>query len=146
MTEQIRKDPPPAWWFDDRKAQFPHHLDLVGMAQEAGVGLLTGTDMAATIVPGASLHREMELHVEAGLSTTQALRSATANPAAAFGRDDLGTIEPGRIADMVLLRSNPIDNISNVREIDAVIARGRLFNREAIDGLLAEGRESAKLR
>ena len=90
MIEQIRKSPPPKGWLEDRKAQFPHHRDLVAMAQRLGVGLLAGTDMAARIAPGASLHRELELLVESGLSPLQALCTATTNPAQAIGRDDLG--------------------------------------------------------
>ena len=146
MMEQIRKDAPPREWLDDRKAQFQHHLELMGMAQRSGVGLLAGTDMAARIVPGVSLHRELELLVESGLSPIEALRAATTNPARAFKRDDLGEIGTGRIADLVLLRKNPLENIANVREVDGVVALGRLYDRQALDGLLIEATEAAKVR
>lgn len=146
MIKKIRKNPPTREWLYDRRAQFPHHLELVGIAQRSGVGLLAGTDMAARIVPGDSLHRELELLVESGLSPIEALRTATANPAQAFERDDLGAIEPERIADMVLLRKNPLESISNVREIDGVVARGRFFDREALDGLLNTATEAARFR
>ena len=83
LTEKIREQPPPSEWLEDRRAQFPHHQELVGMARKAGGGLLTGTDLAARIVPGISLHRELELFVDCGISPLEALRAATANPAAA---------------------------------------------------------------
>lgn len=145
MIEAIRRSPPPTEWLTDRKEQFPHHLDLVGMAQRSGVGVLAGTDMAARIVPGQSLHRELELLVESGLTPLEALRAATTNPARAFGRADLGAIEAGRTADFVLLRADPLDQISNVRAIEAVVARGRVYDRAALDGLLAAGAAAAKI-
>lgn len=146
MIEGIRKNPPPAEWLADREVQFPHHQDLVGMAQRSGVGLLAGTDMAARIVPGVSLHRELELLVDSGLSPIEALRAATANPAQAFQRGDLGRIEVGRTADMVLLSANPLEDISNLRAIEVVVAQGRLYDRQSLDGLLAAAVEAAKVR
>ena len=145
MLEGIRKDPPPPAWLKDRMAQFPHHLELVGIAHNAGVGLLAGTDMAARIVPGFSLHRELELLVHSGLPPLHALRAATSSPARALGQGELGTIEPGKLADMVLLRADPLKEITNVTRIDAVISCGRVFDRQALDRLLAQGRESAKV-
>jgi len=144
MVEAIRKEPPPATWLADRREQFPHHQDLVLMAQRAGVGLLAGSDMAARIAPGAGLHRELELLVESGLPPLEALRAATANPARAFERPDLGAIEAGCVADLVLLRANPLEDVSNVRKIEAVIARGIAYDRPALDALLAEATETAK--
>ena len=89
----------------------------------AGVPILAGTDQA---VPGHSLHREMEIFVEAGFTPEQALQSATVVPARLFGRD--GTIEPGKKADLVLVDGNPLADIRDSRRIRAVVSRGRLFD------------------
>ena len=74
----------------------------------------------------SGLHKELSLLVEAGLTPAQALAAATINPARFLGLEkELGTIEPGKIADMVLLDSNPLADIRSVSRIDAVIANGR---------------------
>ena len=78
--------------------------------------------------PGFSLHEELALLVIAGLTPVEALRSATLNPAKFFGLDQtLGTIEQGKIADLVLLDANPLQDIRNTRRISAVGANGRLY-------------------
>lgn len=74
----------------------------------------------------------------------QALQSATLNPARFLGREkDLGTVEAGKIADLVLLDANPLDNIGNTRKIAAVVYGGRVFDRSALDGMLAKVQDLA---
>ena len=100
---------------------------LVPLMQQAGVTLLAGTDNAGE--PGEGLHRELELLVEAGLTPAEALQAATRNAATIMGRQrDLGTIEVGRIADLVLLEANPLEDINNVRRIVTVIQAGRVVH------------------
>jgi imidazolonepropionase-like amidohydrolase len=85
------------------------------------------------------LHRQLARLVEAGLTPLQALRSVTANPARIFGlADSLGTVEVGKLADLVVLDANPLVEISNTQRIRAVVADDRLHRREDLDRLLGE--------
>lgn len=99
----------------------------------AGGVLVTGTDSPnQMLVPGASEVGELELLVNAGLSPQDAILAATANAAALLGADSLGQLATGRPADLVVLRQNPLDNISNVRLIDRVMVRGVLMRADSI--------------
>jgi hypothetical protein len=123
-----------------RQVHYAMRSRIVRDEQQAGVGILAGTDAgAAYSVHGFSLHDELDaLVVDARLSPLDALRAATINPARFLGRErDLGTIEKGKLADLVLLDANPLERISNTRRISAVIADGRYFPREALNALLA---------
>lgn len=91
----------------------------------AGVPLLAGSDTIMPYVfPGSSLHEELALMVEAGLPPLAALQTATVNPARFLGRDDLGAVREGALADLVLLQADPLANIANVRRIDGVAIGG----------------------
>jgi len=100
------------------------------------IPILAGTDWGSFLKekgaqPGRCLHDELALLVEAGFTPAEALRAATLNPASFFGfSDSLGTIEVGKIADLVLLEADPIQNIQNTTRIAAVIQRGRLVRGE----------------
>jgi imidazolonepropionase-like amidohydrolase len=108
----------------------------------AGVGILAGCD---AMIAGFCVHDELGLMVDAGMAPVAALQTATINPARYLGREmTLGTIEPGRSADLVLLDANPLDDIANIRRIRAVIAAGRFFDRSALDQLLAAARNAAQ--
>lgn len=113
---------------------------LVGEMQRAGVGLLAGTDDANPFCfPGFSLHDELALLVAAGLPPLAALQAATLNPARFFHQlDSLGTIEEGKLADLVLLDANPLEDIHNTKRISAVIANGRLSDRTTLAELLSQ--------
>jgi imidazolonepropionase-like amidohydrolase len=116
--------------------------------QRAGVPMLAGTD-AAWYQPytyaGFSLHDELGLLVSAGLTPAQAIRSATIDPARFLGMDrDLGSIENGKLADLLLLSADPLLNIANTRKIEAVIVDGRVLDRKALDSLLADAENAAK--
>lgn len=116
-------------------------LELAGAMQRAGVGILAGTDTGFGnfyTIPGFSLHDELELLVSAGLTPLQSLQAATLNPAIFLGAQRaLGTVEKGKIADLVLLDANPLEDIRNTRRINAVVANGRFLSREELDMLLA---------
>ena len=120
----------------------PLELENVRLLNEAGVLLLAATDVGVPLqVPGISLHVELERLVEAGLSPLRALQSATLNPARVVKMtDSLGSIEPGKLADLVLLDANPLEDIRNTQKIRAVVADGRLYRRADLDQLLAGSR------
>jgi imidazolonepropionase-like amidohydrolase len=124
---------------DVRRARFARFLDIVGNMQQAGVGILAGTDVGnPLIVPGFSLHDELALLVQAGLSPLQALQTATLNPASYLeATDSVGTVEVGKLADLILLQANPLQDISNTRRIAAVVLRGRYLDRRDLDALMA---------
>lgn len=119
--------------------------EQVRLANEAGVVLLAATDVGIPMqVPGISLHEELALLVQAGLTPLEAVRTATLNPARVLGlADSLGTIEAGKLADLVLLEANPLKDITNTRQIAAVILDGRYLDRAALDELLAEVERAA---
>lgn len=119
---------------------------IVGKMNTAGVRIMAGTDTTAPFVfPGSSLHEELGLLVRAGLTPMQALQAATKLPAEFLGRlQTQGTIELGKSADLVLLDANPLDEIQNTQKIRAVILRGKLLDRNSLDGLLTKEENFAK--
>jgi imidazolonepropionase-like amidohydrolase len=130
------------------KRVFQKELEIVGAMRKAGVQLLAGTDTGNPFCyPGFSLHEELALLVIAGLTPVEALRSATLNPAKFLGLDKtLGTIEQGKIADLVLLDANPLEDVRNTQKINAVISNGRLFDRKALDKMLAQAEAATNRR
>ena len=116
------------------------HVRLVKAFREAGVPVVAGTDAGTSgVVWGFSLHDEIELLVKAGLTTKEALVSATRLPATWLGIEDkTGTVEVGKYADLVLLDANPLDNISNTRKISGVFVNGQWVSRKKIDATLAD--------
>lgn len=114
-------------------------LRLVRNMRDRGVGLLAGTDFPNPVmVPGPTLHEELALFVRAGLTPAEALRTATLNPALFFGMaDSLGTVEAGKLAELVLLEANPLEDIRNTTRISGVVRGGRYLDRAQLDGLLA---------
>jgi len=120
---------------------FNRQLTTVPLMQRAGVTLLAGTDFGTDgyPVPGYSLHQELALLVQAGLSPLQALQSATVNAARALGgSDSLGTVSEGKLADLVLLDADPISDVANARRVRAVFTNGRYLARAALDAMLRE--------
>jgi imidazolonepropionase-like amidohydrolase len=107
------------------------NVELVSMMQKAGVGLLAGTDLPPNAKNGA-LQDELVALVDAGLTPMQALKTATRNPAEFLGKlDSAGTIERGKLADLVLLNANPLDDIHNTSRIFAVIIQGQVVSRQS---------------
>jgi imidazolonepropionase-like amidohydrolase len=114
------------------------YLEVVAMMGRLGVPILAGTDARNPYcLPGFSLHDELALLVQAGLTPAAALRTATISPAVFLGREqDLGTIAKGKLADLVLLDANPLKDIANTTRINAVVVNGRLLERKALNNML----------
>jgi imidazolonepropionase-like amidohydrolase len=122
-----------------RKKFVQMELDMTLAMFRAGVPFLAGTDTAAGVhvFPGFSLHQELALFVQAGLTPLQALQTATLNPAKFMNRlADLGTVERGKLADLVLLEANPLEDIANTKKIRAVVLAGRYLDRTELDRML----------
>jgi imidazolonepropionase-like amidohydrolase len=114
---------------------------------KSGVRMMAGTDVATLLIyPGYSLHDELQLLVKyVGLTAMEAIISATRYPAEFFSiQNALGTIEKGKIADLVLVDANPLDDISNTKRIAAVVLNGKYFSKEARERMLAEVEAAAK--
>jgi imidazolonepropionase-like amidohydrolase len=113
-------------------------LELTGFSHKRGLKILAGTDSYDPYsFPGFSLHSELEQLVKAGLSPAEALATATINPSEYFAvSNDYGTIEKGKVADILLLNENPLIDIKNSTSIDMIFFNGSLYNREELDGLL----------
>lgn len=111
----------------------PNQDLFLRLFQQAGGIIAAGTDATnQQLVPGASLHRELELLVLAGLAPEQALLAATRNAALLLGADSVGTIAPGRVADLVVLSADPLANITNTRAIEYVMQRGTLHRADSL--------------
>ena len=131
---------------DAGRRAFAGELAMVRRMHVAGVSFLAGTDSANPFVPpGFSLHEELKLLVAAGLSPMETLQAATRNPARYLGRErELGTIEVGKLADLVLLDSDPLADIASTRRIAAVIVNGRYLGRADLDAMLARVEASVR--
>lgn len=142
MMPDLLKDP-----LELRRDYFARNLQMVGAMHRAGVPFMAGTDTApgVYIMPGFSLHDELANFVEAGFTTMESLQTATSNPARFLGMEDrLGSVDPGKTADLVLLSANPLEDIRNTTKITAVIVNGRLLDRAALDGILKKVEAAAK--
>ncbi|MFZ2054304.1 MAG: amidohydrolase family protein [Candidatus Aminicenantales bacterium] len=126
-------------WAVEKKV-YRKELALVGAMHRAGVKLLAGTDTGNPYCfPGFSLHDELGLLVEAGLTPLEALQAATYNAAEFLGMmDSIGTVEEGKIADLVLLDADPIKDIANTKKIAAVIVGGKFYSRSSLGEMLAK--------
>lgn len=121
-----------------QKQLFDHDIELVKAMHTAGVPLLAGTDTPNPFTyPGFSLHDELQLLITAGLTPAEALDTATRRAAQFLGVDhDFGTIEEGKVANLLLLDANPLSDIANTKKIHAVILRGKLLDRPKFNQLL----------
>ena len=132
-----------------RKRFVEKELEVVNAMHRAGIPFLAGTDTppGVYVFPGFSLHEELQRFVAAGFTSMEALQTATLNPAKFLGIDDrLGTIEKGKLADLVLLDANPLDDIRNTQKIAAVIVNGRYLSRADLDKMLAGVEAAAKAK
>jgi len=114
-------------------------LPLVAPLRRAGVEFMAGTDTPVPSAAGFASHDELALLVKGGLTPEEALETATRNPARFLGRErDLGTVERSKIADLVLLIPNPLQDIHNTTKISAVILHGQFLDRRVLDGMMKD--------
>ena len=125
-----------------KKREYAKMLEEVHRAQTLGVHLLAGTDITIPYTyPGFSLHDELQLFVDAGLTPKQALETATTNPALLLGLSKTwGRVEPGYSANLVLLNADPLADISNTTKIDSVVVNGQWLDRNKLDQLLKDAK------
>src|SRR3984957_7430393 len=126
LAQQLTDVGPPS----DRSALgdkvFAKNLEIVGALHKAGIPVVAGTDQA---VPGYSLHREIELYVQAGFTPMEAIQAATIVPARAMGVDnESGTVEKGKRGDLVLINGDPLADIHNTRNVEYVITNGAMYH------------------
>jgi imidazolonepropionase-like amidohydrolase len=132
-----------------RKRFVEKELKVVNAMHRAGIPFLAGADTppGVYVFPGFSLHEELQRFVAAGFTPMEALQTATLNPAKFLGMEDrLGTIEKGKLADLVLLDGNPLDDIRNTQKIAAVIVNGRYLSRSDLDKMLAGVEAAARAK
>jgi imidazolonepropionase-like amidohydrolase len=131
--------------FTLREKLLARSMQVVQQMEAAGVPIMAGTDSAAPyVVPGFALHEELGLMVRAGLSPMQALQAATKDPAEFLGKlETQGTIEKGKMADLVLLDGDPLRGIANIEKIRSVFVRGKRVDRRMLDELLASAERYA---
>ncbi len=130
-----------------QKRLFQKEMETVGAMHRAGVPLMAGTDGGPYTVPGFGLHQELALLVKAGLTPMEALQAATINPARFLGEaDKLGTIEQGKLANLILLDASPLEDISNTERIAAVVLNGRFFPRIILRMMLANVEKALAVR
>jgi imidazolonepropionase-like amidohydrolase len=147
---QERTEPQRRRWnfqeFQLARSLFSAEQHVAGSMFRAGVPLMAGTDaMNPYCFPGFSLHDELVLLVESGLTPLAALQAATLNPAKFLGRSsEIGTIETGKIANLVLLRADPLSDIHNTTQIQGVWLQGKYFDEAALAQLLETAKQAAR--
>jgi imidazolonepropionase-like amidohydrolase len=126
LVEQLNKKGAPPEEAQAVRATIATLLKIIGALHREGIPIVAGTDVG---VPGHTLHRELELYVKAGLTPLEAIQAATVVPARVMKQqNEVGTVEAGKRADIIILDGNPLDDISNIRRIRFVLAQGRLFD------------------
>jgi imidazolonepropionase-like amidohydrolase len=118
------------------RALYPRQLSLTKLFAERGVPMMTGTDGGAMMGPGLTLRQEFAELAKAGLSPLKILQMTTTNPAEYLGRQDtMGTVEPGRHADLIVLDANPLDDVENLHHINAVVRAGKHYSAAELSAL-----------
>lgn len=117
---------------------------LIRELHEAGATILAGADSPQILsVPGDAIHHELAIYVDAGLTPAEALATATSNVADYLGEKNRGCLDPGCVADVVLLEANPLDDIDNTRSIQGVMRAGEWYDRKELDQALEAIEERA---
>lgn len=126
LIEQIHKKGAPAEQAEAIRLVLETLFRIIGALHRAGVPIVAGTDVG---VPGHTLHRELELYVKAGMTPMEAIQAATLIPARVMKMEtEVGIIESGKRADILVVAGNPLEDISNIRKTEWVVSQGRLFN------------------
>jgi len=138
---RFRNRTPKDW--EDSKTFYKKGNSFVTLLHENNVAMLAGTDFPNPYCfPGSSLHEELQLFNDAGLTPLEALQTATLNPAKYLNKtDSLGTIAPNKYADILLLSGNPLADISNTKKIAGLCVNGKFYNRKDLDALKGSAKE-----
>jgi imidazolonepropionase-like amidohydrolase len=125
LAEQLTDVGPPTERSEIGEKLFLKELGIVGALHKAGIPIVAGTDQT---VPGHSLHREIELYVQAGFTPMEAIQAATIVPARAMGVEkELGTVEKGKRGDLIIISGSPLEDIHNTRNVESVITNGVMY-------------------
>ena len=125
LSEQLTDVGPPTERSKMGDAVLAKEIAIVGALHRAGIPVVAGTDQT---VPGYSLHREIELYVQAGFTPMEAIQAATIVPARVMGMEkQSGTVEKGKRADLILINGNPLEDIHNTRNVEYVITNGTMY-------------------
>jgi imidazolonepropionase-like amidohydrolase len=126
LVEQLSDVGPPTDRSEMVEKAFEKDLQIVGALHRTGVPIVAGTDQT---VPGHSLHREIELYVQAGFTPMEAIQAATIVPAHVMGVDkETGTVEAGKRADLIVIDGDPLADIRNTRNVELVVTGGKMYN------------------
>lgn len=126
LAQQLADVAPPTDRSEIGEKVYEKELEIVGALHRAGIPVVAGTDQT---VPGHSLHREIELYVQAGFTPMEAIQAATIVPARAMGIEkESGTVEKGKRGDLILVNGNPLDDIHKIRNVEDVITNGTMFH------------------
>ena len=126
LAEQLTDVGPPSARSELLEKIFEKELGVVGVLHRAGIPIVAGTDQT---VPGYSLHREIELYVQAGFTPMEAIQAATLVPARVMGLEkEVGTVEAGKRADIIVIDGDPLADIRNTRNVEFTIAKGKMYN------------------
>jgi len=126
LAEQLTDVEPPSDRSQQLQKMFDKYVEIVAALHKAGIRIVAGTDQA---VPGYSLHREIEIYNQAGFTPMEAIQAATIVPARAMGLDkELGTVEAGKRADLIVIDGNPLEDIHATRNVEFVITNGVMYN------------------
>lgn len=129
------------------KKQHDFHLEIINRLHKVGVTIICGTDAGIGVtVPGFSIHQELAFYKEAGLSNYEVLKTATVNASKTHSiMNEMGSIEVGKIANLILLEDNPLFDLSALRNPTAVFIKGRKLDRETLDSFEDEARNRSNL-
>jgi imidazolonepropionase-like amidohydrolase len=126
LAEQLTDVAPPTERSEIGEKVYEKELEIVGALHRAGIPVVAGTDQT---VPGHSLHREIELYVQAGFTPMEAIQAATIVSARAMGIEkESGTVEKGKRGDLILVNGNPLEDIHQLRNVEYVITNGTMFH------------------
>ncbi len=126
LAQPLTDVEPPSERSDISQKVFAKEIEVVGALHRAGIPIVAGTDQS---VPGHSLHRELELYVQAGFTPMEAIQAATIVPARAMGvAKESGTVEKGKRGDLILLTADPLADIHNTRAVEYVVTNGTMYH------------------
>ncbi|CAM3693187.1 amidohydrolase family protein [Litorimonas haliclonae] len=125
-----------------RKAHYQKLVSLLPVVQESGMDIIAGTDagfLNSYIYPGFALHDELEIYQESGLTPLQTLQTSVVNGPKYFGLEDrYGSVSEGKIADLLILNSNPVEDIRATREIYGLVKKAKVYDKIQLDNMLED--------